>query len=312
VKQARITAKSRIEIVDVPEPTPGADEIKIQVCCCGICGSDVLEYLYPVGFSQCLGHEFTGVVTQAGVNVQNVRVGDRVAAYAYDAGGFGEYAVITAEYAVVLPEKISTEVGCLLEPVTVVLSGLRQCGFRIGDTCFVSGCGSIGLIGIELVRAFGARKIIASEPNPHRRGKAEQFGADVVVDPTCQFVEDAVLGSAADKVDFSLECAGTGDSLLACMRVTRVGHTVCALGLTPQRLDVSTYDLFLSNVKFQGATPYNFKLFESSVRLIADDRINPDRLITHRYGLEDIAEAFDLAAAPNTDALKILIACATI
>lgn len=310
MRRAIITGEKRIEVTDVPEPTAGADEVKVKVQWCGICGSDVLEYMYPVGFSQCLGHEFSGTVVQKGAAVTNVKRGDRVAAYSYDAKGFSDYALVAAEHAVVLPESVSPEQGALVEPVTVVLTALRHCGFLAGDNCFVSGCGSIGLIGIELLRAFGARKIIGSEPNAYRREMAIQLGADVVIDPFSEPVEQAVLRAVGDKVDFTLECVGAGKSLLSCMRVTHVGRTVCALGLTPQRLDVSSYDLFLNNVKVQGSTPYDFSLFEASARLIADGGIEPLRIVTHRFELEQIAEAFELAASRDSSAVKILVRCA--
>jgi len=310
VRRAIITGEKRIEVTDVDEPVPAPDEVKLKVQWCGICGSDVLEYLHPDGFSQCLGHEFAGTVVETGGSVANVKCGDTVAAYAYDAKGFSDYALAPAEHVVVLPESVSPEQGALVEPVTVVLTALRHCGFLAGDNCFVSGCGSIGLIGIELLRAFGARKIIGSEPNAYRREMAIQLGADVVIDPSCEPVEQAVLRAVGDKVDFSLECVGAGKSLLSCMRVTHVGRMVCALGLTPQRLDVSSYDLFLNNVKVQGSTPYDFGLFEASARLIADGGIEPLRIVTHRFELERIAEAFELAASRDSSAVKILVRCA--
>lgn len=309
MRQAVITGERKIEVSDAAEPRPGADEVKVQVEWCGVCGSDILEYLHPTGFSECLGHEFCGRVVEVGGHVGNVKAGERVAVYAYGVRGFSEYAVVNGEHVVRLPDSVSFEAGALVEPVTVVLTGLRHCGFRAGDSCFVSGCGSIGLIGIQLVRAFGARKIVACEPKRHRREKAVEFGADVVIDPSRESVEEGVVRAVGDKVDFTLDCAGTGASILVCARVTRVGRTVCVLGLTPERLDVSSFDLFTNNVKFQGSTPYDFGLFEASVGLIADGKIDALSVVTHRYPLEGIAEAFELAARADTDALKVLVWC---
>jgi len=309
VRRAVITGEKRIEVTDVHEPVPGPDEVKVKVQWCGICGSDVLEYMYPEGFSHCLGHEFSGTVVETGGSVSNMKCGDRVTAYSYDSKGFSNYALVAAEHVVVLPESVSQEQGALVEPVTVVLTALRHCGFLAGDNCFVSGCGSIGLIGIELLRAFGAGKIIAGEPNGYRREMAAQLGADVVIDPFSEPVEQAVLRAVGDKVDFSLECVGSGKSILSCMRVTRVGRTVCVLGLRPERLDVSSYDLFLNNVKVQGSTPYDFGLFEASARLIAAGGIEPMRIVTHHFELEQIAGAFELAASRDSSAVKILVRC---
>jgi len=309
MRRARITGKGRIEIVSVPTPQPGPNEVKIRIGCSGICGSDILEYLYPAGFSKCLGHEFAGVVVGVGSKVKSIKRGDRVVAYNFDAQGFAEYAVVKAEHVMILPKGLSIEQGSLIEPVTVVLTGFRYCGFRTGDTCFISGCGTIGLLAVQVARAFGARRIVAAEPNPFRRKKASAFGADAVIDARDKSVEGAVVRAAEGKVDFSIECAGIGTSLLTCAKVTRRGGTVCTLGLNPEPIGVSSYQLFTHNVRFHTATPFDFKLFEAAGRLMADKKINPRDIVTHRFDLADIGRAFELAALPNTRAIKIIIRC---
>lgn len=307
MKRAKITGKRKIELLDVPPPTPGPGQVKVRVHASGVCGSDVLEYLYPGEFSQCLGHEYAGTVAEAGPGAEGFRVGDRVVAHEYSGQGFSEYTIVRAGELLPLPEELSFEEGALLEPMVVVLCGLRHCRFRVGDTCFVAGCGPIGLLGVQMMRAFGARRIIASEPNGHRRAKALEFGADRVIDLTTEPVEEIVLSVAGGKVDFSLDCAGTGDSILTCSRVTRRNHVVCILGLTPGPLDVSSYDLFRQMVRFHSALPADRRLFNVAMRLILDRKVEPTRLVSHRYPLSSVAEAFDLAARPDTDALKIMV-----
>jgi threonine dehydrogenase-like Zn-dependent dehydrogenase len=309
MKRAVITGRGKIELVNVAVPRPGPDEARIRVCRSGVCGSDVLEYLHPEGFSKCLGHEFAGVVTQTGSKVQGVKKGDRVVVYCYSANGFAEYITVRSGRIVVLPKQLSMEQGALVEPTAVALTGLRYCGFRTGDTCFVSGCGAIGLLIIQLLRAFGARRIVAAEPNSVRRAKARLLGADVVIDPQRQSVEKAVIEAAGNKVDFAVECAGAGASLLACARVVARGHTICTLGLTPTPLGVSSYQLFTTNVGFHAATPFDIRMYEVAARLMADKTIDPRAIVTHSFPLARIADAFELAASPGTKAIKIIIRC---
>ncbi len=307
MQRAKITGKRRISLVKAPVPETGTHEIRIRVKCCGICGSDIYEYLYPQEATEHLGHEYAGVVEEAGSEVRGLKVGDRVAAYEYEAGGFADFAVFSAERAVLLPGNMSMEEGAMLEPVTVVLSGLRFSGYRPGDTVLVSGCGTLGLTGIQLLKSFGARKILAVEPNRFRRQSAWSAGADEVLDPQEGSVREFVLDMLGEKADFSLECAGNGQSILSCAESTKRGHMVCTLGLTPEPLNISSLKLFTRDVKLQGVTPYDFNMFQVALRLTLEKKIDPGYLITHHYRLEEINEAFALAGMKETEAIKVMV-----
>jgi (R,R)-butanediol dehydrogenase/meso-butanediol dehydrogenase/diacetyl reductase len=212
----------RVETVPVPSfPQPGW--VKIKVAWCGICGSDLHEYLagpifIPVGAphpltgkqgSLILGHEFTGTVVEAGQGVANVRVGDMVAPDAcqhcgqcvtcragrynvceklaftglHNDGAFAPYVNVPAELCYILPKDVSPEAGAVIEPLATGFKAVREAGTILGDTVVIIGAGTIGLGTLMAAKAAGAGKVIVLEMSAARTAKAWECGADVVLNP---------------------------------------------------------------------------------------------------------------------------------
>ena len=214
-----------LRIEDVPAPsTPGEGEVLVRVVTCGICGTDLHEYVagpivtpvdpHPLTGArnpQILGHEFAGDVVAVGPGVTRVTEGDRVAimplaycghcAYcrrglqhlcatmacvglSHAWGGMAELATV-AEYQVVrLPDGVSYRQGALIEPTAVAAYGVERAGVSPGDRVLVTGAGPIGALAALCARAAGASTVYVSEPNPARRARAEALGVATVLDPT--------------------------------------------------------------------------------------------------------------------------------
>jgi (R,R)-butanediol dehydrogenase/meso-butanediol dehydrogenase/diacetyl reductase len=213
----------RIDKVAEP-PAPGMNDVVVRVVTCGICGTDLHEYVagpivtpvdpHPLTRAQnpqILGHEFAGDVVAIGPGVTEVTEGDRVAimplAYcgqctycrrglqhlcatiacvglSHAWGGMAELATV-AEYQVVrLPEDVTYVQGALIEPTAVAAYGVERAGIRPGDRVLVTGAGPIGALAALCARAAGASTVCVSEPNPARRARAETLGVDIVLDPT--------------------------------------------------------------------------------------------------------------------------------
>ncbi|HET8743850.1 MAG TPA: 2,3-butanediol dehydrogenase [Gaiella sp.] len=224
-----------LRIEDVPEPPdPGEGEVVVRVAACGICGTDLHEYVagpivtpvepHPLTGArnpQILGHEFAGDVTAVGPSVTRVAEGDRVAimplaycggcAYcrrglqhlcatmaciglSHAWGGMGELATV-AEYQVVrLPDGVTYHQGALIEPTAVAAYGVERAGVAPGDRVLVTGAGPIGALAALCARAAGASTVFVSEPNPARRARAEALGVATVVDPTAVDVPELLRG----------------------------------------------------------------------------------------------------------------------
>lgn len=221
----RFHAARDLRIEEVREPSePGVGEVVVRVATCGICGTDLHEYVagpivtpvepHPLTGAQnpqILGHEFAGDVVAVGPGVTRVAEGDRVAimplaycgqcAYcrrglqhlcatmacvglSHAWGGMAELATV-AEYQVVrLPDGVTHRQGALIEPTAVAAYGVERGGVGPGDRVLVTGAGPIGALAALCARAAGASNVYVSEPNPARRTRAEQLGVATVLDPS--------------------------------------------------------------------------------------------------------------------------------
>jgi (R,R)-butanediol dehydrogenase/meso-butanediol dehydrogenase/diacetyl reductase len=225
VRALRFHAARDLRIEEVAEPlAPGEGQVVVRVATCGICGTDLHEYIagpivtpvepHPLTGAQnpqILGHEFAGDVTAVGPGVTRVEEGDRVSimplaycgtcAYcrrglqhlcatmacvglSHAWGGMAELARV-AEYQVVrLPEEVTHSQGALIEPTAVAAYGVERAGVSPGDRVLITGAGPIGALAALCARSAGASKVYVSEPNPARHARAEALGVATVVDPT--------------------------------------------------------------------------------------------------------------------------------
>jgi (R,R)-butanediol dehydrogenase/meso-butanediol dehydrogenase/diacetyl reductase len=221
----RFHAARDLRIEDVGEPgAPGPGDVVVRVATCGICGTDLHEYVagpivtpvdpHPLTGAQnpqILGHEFAGEVVAVGSDVRSVREGDRVAimplAYcgtctycrrglqhlcatmgcvglSHAWGGMAQLATV-AEYQVVrLPDAVTYQQGALIEPTAVAAYGVERGGVAPGDRVLVTGAGPIGALAALCAHSAGASTVYVSEPNPARRARAQALGVATVVDPT--------------------------------------------------------------------------------------------------------------------------------
>jgi (R,R)-butanediol dehydrogenase/meso-butanediol dehydrogenase/diacetyl reductase len=225
VRALRFHAARDLRVEDVSEPADPRDgEVVVRVATCGICGTDLHEYVAgPIVTSvephtltgarnpQILGHEFAGDVIRVGRGVTRVTEGDRVSimplaycgtcAYcrrglqhlcvtmacvglSHAWGGMAELATV-AEYQVVpLPDGVSYHQGALIEPTAVAAYGVERAGVAPGDRVLVTGAGPIGALAALCARSAGASTVYISEPNAARRARAEALGVATVLDPS--------------------------------------------------------------------------------------------------------------------------------
>ena len=217
MKALRIHGRKDLRIDDVAAPGPcGPRQVLLQNSFCGICGTDLHEYLHgpiqipqkPHPFSQAvlpliLGHEFSGTVLETGAEVRNVRPGDRVSVQpnvipggdyydrrglshlsdglavvglSYPWGGLAERCLVYEDNVAKLPPEVSDEQGAMIEPAAVAVNAVENSGLQAGDTVLITGGGPIGALVALAASAAGAAKIFLSEPNPVRRDLIAGWG----------------------------------------------------------------------------------------------------------------------------------------
>jgi len=234
MKAAVWYGREDVRVEEVPEPpSPAIGEVKIKVHWCGICGSDLHEYLagpifipveapHPLTGKKApliLGHEFSGEIAEVGAGVTGIQVGERVTASASRScgecfwckrgetiicernaatgmmadGAFAEYVNVPAYNIYKLPPDVSYEEAALTEPLSVGVHAMRKARIRPGDNVVIVGAGTIGLATLQAARASGARKIMVAEMAEARKEYAKKLGATMVFDPNEVDIPEEVL-----------------------------------------------------------------------------------------------------------------------
>jgi len=335
MKAAVLPAARRIEIVDLANPSPGPEDIVIRVGACGVCGTD--QHIYQgehiVRFPVVPGHEMAGHVVDVGRSVKHIRVGDRVsldpnitcghcfwcqsgenhlcsdlqALGVTRNGGFAEYCVSPARQAVLLPEDVSIEQGAMGEPLACCLHGADRLGVRPGETVAILGGGYIGLILLQLVKAAGAATVIVSEPFAPRRAMAQSLGADIVVDPVNEdlvaITDDATAGVG---VDAAVESAGRVETAEAAVSLARRGGRVLFFGVvSPDSVAaIKPYDVYYKELTIVGSFVNPFTQARA-IQYLADGIVRVDRLISHRFPVDQFAAALEMAR--SADSVKVVV-----
>jgi len=354
MKAARWHGQGDIRVEDIEEQTVGPDDVRIDVEACGICGSDLHEYVagpifipaddpHPVSEERApitMGHEFSGVVSEVGADVTAVSEGMPVTVnpiywcgecrscregrynlceslgfvgLSGGGGGFAENVVVSEEKVVPLAEDLSLEYGALVEPLAVALHAGREIGLQAGDSVAVFGSGPIGLSVIQVARAAGATPIIVSEPRDARRELAAECGADVLLDPSDVDVVDRVRDETNGGVDVAFEVAGISATYNAAVESTRNGGRIMVVSIWEDVVETHPNTIVLSERTVRGSIAYrggprSGEEFGMVVDMLADDRLDPESLITDRIDLDGVVDAgFEALLDETSDQVKILV-----
>jgi L-iditol 2-dehydrogenase len=292
--------EDRFEVQERPKPVPGAGEVRVRVEACGVCLTDVHRIQGAFGPLQppsVLGHEFGGLVEQLGPEVTGVAVGTPVTCAAR--GGFAEYVVLPADRAFPLPAGASVEEAGFVEPVLCCSTAVERADLPMAADVLVTGAGPMGLILLQLVRRGGAARIIVSEPNSTRRALAQVLGADEVIDPTTADVATRVRELTGGRgVDAAFETAGDPRPLADCVAATTNSGAVVLVGVNRQaaRFSVELHDFHFRQLRLIGSYGGSGRGgFRAAAGWLGQIQLQP--MISHRFGLAELAEAFAIARA---------------
>lgn len=342
MKAAMYCGQKDIRIEDIQEPpSPPAGFVKVEVEWCGICGSDLHEYLAgPIlipsnGNPVVLGHEFSGTVVEVGEGVPEVvKKGDKVAAIPGEVcgqcyhcrtgnynlcldikmigfhknGAFTNYVNVPWQFCVKLPEGVTTEQAALTEPFAVAMHAMRRVPLIQGDRVALIGAGPIGLAALQCALVAGASDIIVIEKSKIRRDYAKKIGATVVLDPIeVDVVAEVLRLTDGIGVDIAYDCAGVEIALKTAINITRSAGTVGLVALHERAVTMDINTLVATEKKLVPVWAYNVE-FDPVLKLFADGRLNPEVLISNKIKLDDIVEKGFEELLNNKDKnLKILV-----
>ena len=326
-----------IRIEDLPKPRISTDEILVKVIASGICGSDVMEWYRVKKAPRILGHEISGEIEEVGKNVNQYKVGDRVfvshhvpcnecrycragfhtvcdtlKSTNFDPGGFAQFIrvpEINVRFGTfILPDEVSFDQGTFIEPLGCVIRGQRFADVKKGHTVLVIGSGISGLLHIQLAKAKGAAKVIATDIDEYRLDAAKRFGADVVInanDDVPTIVKEANDGRLADVVIVCTAALEAFDQ--AFKSVDRAGILLLFAPTTPEtRVPLPLFDVYFKGVKIVFSYAAVTQDIEEAIDLLKNKEINVNDMITHRFGLSNIQKGFDLVARADKS-IKVII-----
>ena len=337
----------RIEELPRPSAGAGEAVIKITLTTiCGT-DIHILRGEYPVKPGLIIGHEPVGIIEELGEGVTGYKIGDRVlvgaitpcgqcraclsAQWAQCGHGEGVEAIggwrfgntingAQAEYLLVpdaqanlakIPDELSDEQVVLLADIASTgFSGAESANIRIGDTVVVFAQGPIGLCATAGAKLMGASFIIGVESDPVRMKMSKRMGADVVLDPKqCNVIEETkrlTNGGA----DVAIEALGLQETFENCLRCLRPGGTLSSLGVYSGKLQMP-YDAFAAGLgDYKIVTtlcPGGKERMRRLMTMVQTKRFDPTPLLTHRFNLDQIVEAYDLFSSRRDGVLKIAI-----
>jgi L-iditol 2-dehydrogenase len=331
MRVARLYAVGDLRVAEEPVPTSEAGTSLVRVTAVGICGSD-LHWWSEAGIGDAkldhplvLGHEAAGVVEagprrgervaidpaipdetcrQCRAGYRNLCPQVRFAGHGSQDGALREYMTWPSANLFPLPDGLADADGAVLEPLGVAIHALDLGHLRIGGTAAVVGCGPIGLLLVQLLRAAGAGSVVGMDPLPHRRDAAARAGASVTVDPQCAdgpSLHDLV----GAEVDTAFEMAGTNDAVQLAVQAARPGGRVVLGGIPGD--DWIRFPASVSRRK--GLTIAMVRrmneVYQRAIGLAASGRVDLGGLVSDRFPLARAADAFQAAA--RRGGLKVIV-----
>lgn len=344
MRAAVYTGDSRISVQTIPTPSIGAGEILVRVESCGICHTDLKKIEYNLlAPPRIYGHETAGVVAAICEGVTKYAVGDRVVAFhhvpcgdcfychrklyaqckmykrvgisaGYEpaGGGFSQY-VRVMDWIVErgierIPEEVSFDQACWVEPVNTCFKGVRTLHLQPEDVVAVLGQGPIGLVFTMLVKRTGAR-ILATDTIEFRRNLSERFGASAfnpLQEGFGQAIQTHTEGRGADAVIVATNAPGLVEQAL---KISRPGAKILLFAQTSvkERIEISGSDICVGERLLLGSYSSDVDLQAESARLVFSGELPLDQLISDRVSLENITTGIHTALHPSERSLKVVV-----
>lgn len=318
MRRAVFSGPGVIEVETGPVPAPSGDQLLIRVESCGICGTDhqILAGTHPASAPVVLGHEYAGTVVEAGPEVLDLVVGDRVAVdpnitcrrcvYCRRgeiqlcqritplgisrSGGFAEYSLVPEANAYRMGDSVTFTEAAVVEPLACCIRGSHRAQVKLGDVVVVLGAGPIGLLHAQLARLRGAGLVISVDPIAARRELAMRIGSDLAVDSAPSTVREAVMSATRGRgADVVIEASGNESSAQLSPDLAAPGGTVLWFGACPEkaRIPIKPFRVNEHEITIRGSNLNPFT-HQTALDLIEHQRINLRDLVSDHIGLDDL------------------------
>lgn len=325
--------RGRVQVLDVPVSPLGDEDVKIKVAYCAICGSDphLIDGIFGWDPPFGLGHEVSGTIVELGKNAtkKGLKIGDKVAGnflkfcgtcyycrngqeqfceHTRNEPGMSEYVVWHESQVCKVPDDVSLEEACLIEPISIAVRIMDKTNIKMGQRVAISGGGPIGLLTLQMLKMFGATSLTMIEPIAERQELAREFGADYVINPITQNVEEEakkITGGLG--FDLVIEASGSPKAAPTACEIAGRGGTVLYIAMFPKdyEMPLNLYEkCYWNELTISGiyVAPY---AFPRAMQILP--RMNLDKFINKIFTIDQAEEAFEAQVSGKYP--KILIKC---
>jgi L-iditol 2-dehydrogenase len=314
---SQIAGPRRSEIIEIPDPVPAAHQVLVEVVASGVCTSDLTPWRTggrgrPDAEPIRLGHEMVGRVVAAGPLAQGWSVGDLVTGL----GGQGFATLALMDAASILPVPTGIDPALALgEPVADLEEALSRTRMAAGQRVAVVGLGFMGLGLIQLAKDRAPGLLIGVDPLPAARQRALDLGADLVFAPDevpAEFGGSSSVERVGDaRADIVLEATGVTPGLATAGALVRPFGTLCVVGyhhVGDAKMDMNLWYKAVTIVNgFCPEKPRLMRAMRDALDLIARHRFSYAPLVTHRFALDEVDQAYELMDARAEGFVKAVL-----
>ena len=341
MKAMLLSEYKKLELVDMPTPEFGPNDLLVQVKACGICGSDIHGWDGSTGRRVpplVMGHEAAGIVAEVGEQVTAFAPGQRVT---FDStvscgrcaacrrgtinlcenrqvlgvscdefrrhGAFAEYVVVPQNIAYRLPDDLPFEHAALIEAVSIAVHAANRTPVKLGDTAVVVGSGMIGLLVIQAIRLAGCARVIAVDLDDSKLKIAQSLGADVGLNAAEVDVIAAVRElTDGHGADVALEVVGATPTVKTAIECTRKGGSITLVGNLAPSVDLPLQAVVTRELSVYGSCASNGE-YPECIEYLRRGDIQVEPLITAKARLDEGPAWFERLYKGEPGAMKVVL-----
>ena len=333
-----MTAPKQITFETVPVPQPGKGQVLVKIKRIGICGSDIHVYhgkhpytSYPV----TQGHEVSGQIVELGEGArEDLFVGQKVTIEPQvvcghchpcrngkynlceslkvmgfqTTGTASEYFAVDDSKITPIPQHMTYNEGAMIEPLAVTVHAVKRMGDVTGLNVAVLGCGPIGILLIQSLKAMGAAKVMATEISDYRLELAKKCGADVVVNTRSNDFGKALVDTfGPDKADVIYDCAGNNITMDQAIQNARKGSTIILVAVFADMARCDLAKLNDSELDLNTTMMYRHEDYVDAIRLVGEGKIQLKPLMSKHFAFQDYIKSYEYIDANQETTMKVLI-----
>ena len=335
--QQLMTEPKHITFREVEKPKPGPDQVLVKIKKIGICGSDIHVYhgthpytSYPV----TQGHEVSGQIVELGEYVKDLHVGQKITIEPQvfcgrcypclhgkynlcehlkvmgfqTTGTASDYFAVDASKVTPIPEDMPYSQGAMLEPLAVTVHAAKRFPDLKGAKAVVLGCGPIGILLVQSLKALGAAQVFATDISDKRLELAKKLGADFAVNTkNSDYATELVKAFGPDKADVIYECAGTDITMNQAIQNARKGSTIILVAVFGKMANVDLAKLNDSELDLNTSMMYRHEDFVDAIKFVQEGKVQLKPLQSARFAFKDFQKAYEYIDANRETTMKVIV-----